>query len=123
MRKESPAGEVSVASRRPLPNVVGCAIGFCAAGSGIGSLVGTALGPWLYPPLPEGQGTQEDQILAMYGGTYLGIMVGMAAGAVAGVLYAVLVRRARLRVAESGVPHARAGDASSGSSSLDEAGR
>lgn len=80
-----------------LPSVVGCAIGFCAAGSGVGSLVGMALGPWLYPPLPEGQGTQQEQILAAYGGTFLGIKVGMAIGLVAGVVYAVLVRRSRLR--------------------------
>lgn len=39
-------------------------VGFCAAGSGVGSLVGTALGPWLYPPLAEGQGTQHEQMLA-----------------------------------------------------------
>lgn len=80
-----------------MPSVAGCAVGFCAAGSGVGSLVGTALGPWLYPPLPEGQGTQQEQILAVYGGTFLGIKVGMAVGAVAGVLYALLVRRSWLQ--------------------------
>ncbi len=80
-----------------LPSVVGCAIGFAAAGCGVGSLVGTALGPLLYPPLPEGQGTMDERVLAMYGGTFLGIKLGAAVGAVAGVLYAVLVRRSRRR--------------------------
>ena len=77
-----------MASSRNLPNVVGCSVGFCAAGNGVGSLVGMAFGPWLYPPLPEGQGTQQEQILAVYGSTFLGIKVGMAVGAVAGVVYA-----------------------------------
>ena len=39
----------------------------------------------------------DERVLAMYGGTFLGIKAGLAAGAVAGVLYAVLVRRSRLR--------------------------
>lgn len=82
---------------RQLPNIAGCAFGFAAAGSGVGSLVGTALGPWLCP-LPGGQPTHDERVLAMYGGTYLGIMVGIALGAVAGVAYAVLVRRARRRL-------------------------
>lgn len=98
---------------RHLPSVVGCAVGFCAAGSGVGSLVGTALGPWLYPPLAPGQGTQPEQILAAYGGTFLGIKVGLAVGAVAGVLYALLARRSRLRGAtpraEPGVAPERRG--------------
>lgn len=84
-----------MAGGRHLPSVIGCAIGFCAAGSGIGSLVGTAVHPLLYPPLPDGQGTPQEQILAACGGTFLGIKGGMALGAVVGVLYAVLVRRAR----------------------------
>jgi hypothetical protein len=77
------------------PSVVGCAIGFAAAGCGVGSLVGTALGPLLYPPLPDGQGTMDERVLVMYGGTFLGIKAGLVVGALAGVLYAVLVRRSR----------------------------
>ena len=80
--------------RRP-PSVVGCALGFCAAGSGVGSLVGMAAGPWFFPTPPDGQGTQHEQVMAMYGGTLWGIGLGMAAGAIAGVLYAVLVGRRR----------------------------
>ena len=84
-------------SGRHLPSVVGCAVGFCAAGSGVGSLLGTFFGRWLFPPLPEGFGTPEEQAMAFYGGTLWGIGVGMGVGLVAGVLYAVLVRRSRLR--------------------------
>lgn len=80
-----------------LPNIVGCAIGFAAAGCGVGSLVGTALGHHLYPFAIYGQGPWEDRVLALYGGTHLGMAFGAAIGMVAGVLYAVLVRRSRLR--------------------------
>lgn len=80
-----------------LPSIIGCAFGFCAAGSGVGSLVGTALTTWLYPPLAEGEGTPHERIMAFYGGTLWGIAVGMGVGLVAGVLYAVLLRRSRLR--------------------------
>lgn len=82
---------------RHLPSIVGCAVGFCAAGSGIGSLVGTCLGTWLVRPIPEGQGTPEERLRAFYAGTFEGIGGGMGVGLVAGVLYAVLVRRSRLR--------------------------
>jgi hypothetical protein len=80
-----------------LPSFVGCAIGFAAAGCGVGSLVGTALGHHLYPFSIYGQGPFEDWLLAMYGGTQLGMAFGAAIGMVAGVLYAVLVRQSRLR--------------------------
>ncbi len=80
-----------------LPSIVGCAIGFAAAGCGVGSLVGTALGHHLYPFSIYGQGPFEDWLLAMYGGTQLGMAFGAAIGIVAGVLYAVLVRRSRIR--------------------------
>ena len=76
-----------------LPSIAGCAIGFAAIGCGVGSLAGMALGPWLYPPLPEGVGTMDDQVRAVYGGVFLGTKVGAMIGAVAGVLYAVTVRR------------------------------
>ena len=79
------------------PNPFGCAVGFAAAGCGVGSLVGTALHPWLYPPLPAGQGTESERILAFYGGTFLGMKAGLVVGAVAGVVYALVVRRSRLR--------------------------
>ncbi len=72
-------------------------IRFAAAGSGVGSLVGTALGSWLYPQLPEGQGTLDEQMLTRYGGTFLGIRVGLAVGAAVGVIHSVIVRRSRLR--------------------------
>lgn len=80
-----------------MPSFVGCSIGFAAAGCGVGSLLGTAVGPLLYPTPPEGQGTIEERALAMYGGTFLGMEVGLLVGAVAGVLYAVLMRRSRRR--------------------------
>ena len=80
-----------------IPSIVGCAFGFCAAGSGVGSLVGTALTPWLWPSLQEGVGTLDEQLMARYGGTLWGILIGMGVGLVAGVSYAVLVRRSRLR--------------------------
>jgi NhaP-type Na+/H+ or K+/H+ antiporter len=51
----------------------------------------------LYPTPPDGQGTNEEKILAAYGGIFWGIGVGIALGAFIGVLYAVLVRRAKLR--------------------------
>lgn len=86
-----------MAVNQHLPSVLCCGFGFSAAGSGIGSIVGTALGPRLYPQLPKGQGTPHDQLMAMYGGTLWGIAVGVSIGAVAGVLYAVLVRRSRLK--------------------------
>ena len=82
--------------RLHLPSVIWCAIGFAMAGCGIGSLVGLPLGPWLYAPLPENAGAM-DKYIAMYGGVYFGIKVGIVGGAVIGVLYAVLVRRSRLR--------------------------
>jgi hypothetical protein len=82
---------------RQVPKFVGCTVRFAAAGSGVGSLAGTALGPWLYPPRPVGQGTTNGQELALYGGTHLGMQVGLAAGAVTGTLYTRLVRRSRLR--------------------------
>lgn len=80
-----------------LPNIVGCLIGFAAAGCGVGSLVGTAVGHHLYPFSIYGQGPWENRWLAMYGGTQLGMEVGAAIGAAAGVLYAFLVRRSQLR--------------------------
>ena len=80
-----------------LPNPFGCAVGFAAAGCGVGSLVGTGSESWLYPTLIMGHGTEREQMLAMYGGTFLGMKVGLVVGALAGVLYALLVRRSRLR--------------------------
>jgi hypothetical protein len=83
--------------RRHLPSIIGCAFGFCATGSGVGSLVGTALNHRLFPPLPPGQKTPHEQFMAFYGGTFWGIGVGMGVGVAAGVVYAVLVRRSRRR--------------------------
>ena len=80
-----------------LPNPFACAYGFAAAGCGVGSLVGMAIGPWIYPPFPEGMGTMHEQTLVSYGGVFLGSVVGIPIGAVVGPLYAVLVRRSRLR--------------------------
>lgn len=80
-----------------LPSIAGCALGFGAAGCGVGSLVGTALGSWLVPQLAEGQGKPHERFMAFYGGTFWGIGVGLVIGAAAGVLYAALVRRSRLR--------------------------
>ena len=88
-------------ARRHLPSIFGCAIGFSAAGSGVGSLVGMAIGPLLFPWPPEGQGTQHEQVMAMYGGTFWGIGAGIGVGLVAGVAYAVLVRRERFRSADA----------------------
>ena len=85
------------ANQTHLPNILGCAVGFAAAGCGVGSVVGMMLGPWLFPPLPEGVGTLDDRVQVAYGGTFLGIKVGAAVGMAAGMLYAVLTRRARLR--------------------------
>ncbi|WP_088252863.1 hypothetical protein [Fimbriiglobus ruber] len=86
-----------MADGRHLPSIPGCAFGFCAAGSGVGSIAGTALNPWLFPPLPAGRGTPHEQMMTLYGGTLQGIVMGMGVGVVAGVVYAVLVRRARVR--------------------------
>lgn len=89
-----------------MPNVAGCLIGFAAAGCGFGSLVGTAVGPLLYTTPPDGQGKMDERMLTVYEGTFLGMKVGAVVGSVAGILYAVLVRRLRLRrtaaVAEDG---------------------
>ena len=88
-------------AKQHLPNVVGCAVGFSAAGCGIGSLVGTAVWPVVRPTPPVGQATANEQILTQYGGTLLGILIGLGLGAIAGAVYAVLVRRSRLRGADS----------------------
>ena len=67
------------------------------AGCGIGSIVGIPLGPWLYPDLIEGQGTTDERVRFVYGGMYFGIKLGFVVGAIAGAVYALLVRRSRLR--------------------------
>ncbi|WP_157369017.1 hypothetical protein [Zavarzinella formosa] len=87
-----------MAEGKHLPSIPGCALGFCAAGSGVGSLIGTFLNHWLFPSLPPGQGSVREQTMAFYGGTIWGIVAGMIAGFAAGVIYAVLVRRSRLKV-------------------------
>ena len=80
-----------------LPSVIGCAFGFAVAGCGIGSVAGMALGHWLYPPLLEDQRPIKIPLDVVYSGTYFGIRLGFVLGAVTGVLYALLVRRSRLR--------------------------
>jgi hypothetical protein len=67
------------------------------AGCGIGSVAGMPLGPWLYPSLSEGQGTTDERVRFIYGGMYFGIKLGLVIGAITGVVYALLVRRSRLR--------------------------
>jgi len=49
-------GAVGISMAKPphLPNTVGCLIGFAAAGCGVGSLVGTAVGHHLYPSAAPG---------------------------------------------------------------------
>jgi len=49
-------GAVGISMAKPphLPNTVGCLIGFAAAGCGVGSLVGTAVGHHPYPPAAPG---------------------------------------------------------------------
>jgi hypothetical protein len=47
-----------------LPSIAGCAVGSGAAGSGVGSLPGTALGARPYPEFLEGEGTPEERLLA-----------------------------------------------------------
>lgn len=97
-----------MANPQHLPSVPGCAIGFAAAGCGVGSLIGTIFGSLLYPDLPGGQGTPEEKFYAMYGGTYLGIKAGLVFGAVAGVVYAILLRQSRMRkIARDIVPSAK----------------
>ena len=80
---------------RHLPSIAWCALGFAAAGSGVGSLIGTAFESALFTPLLAGQGTPHERLLAFYDGTLSGIVIGASAGSMIGVLYAVLVRRQR----------------------------
>lgn len=85
-----------MAARPHLPSVVGCVIGFAAAGCGVGSLLGTVAHPWFFPPLADGQGTTHEQAMAVYGGTFRGMAIGAAVGAVAGAVYALRERSRRL---------------------------
>lgn len=77
---------------RHRPSVVGCALGFAAAGSGVGSLVGTALTRVFFADLPPGEGTVQEQVMANYGGLLWGIALGVLVGAVVGAVYAVRAR-------------------------------
>ena len=77
---------------RRLPNPVGCAIGFAAIGCGIGSLVGSCVSPSIWPPLPEGVGTNDEKVMAAYGGLLWGMGLGAVLGFMAGNAYAFGVR-------------------------------
>ena len=78
-----------------LPNIAGCAIGFAAAGSGIGSLVGMCLHPLFWPPTPEIPGDPNELAMALYGGVFRGIFIGMAIGMFTGIIYAIEIRLIR----------------------------
>jgi hypothetical protein len=74
---------MTVQKRKHSPS--GCAAGFGAAGSGIGSLLGTFLWSKCRFQLFEGQAAQAWDA---YGGTLLGIYIGLAVGAGVGVWFA-----------------------------------
>lgn len=78
-----------MAEQQRTPSLIGCAIGFGAAGCGVGSLVGLAA--WPHAPFP----LFEQPYAGMwdfYGGTCLGTVIGFLVGAAVGIWYA---RRAR----------------------------
>ena len=82
---------------RPLPNVLGCAIGFCAIGSGVGAYTGCYVAGQLWRAIPEVERAGLPMTGFLYTCLLRGMFVGMALGAAAGVAYALLVRRARVR--------------------------
>ena len=61
------------------PNLIGCAVGFAAAGCGVGSLVGLGVGPFFFPEPPDGQGTMHEQFMAVYGGMVFAAQAGIKA--------------------------------------------
>ncbi len=84
--------------RPHLPHILGCAIGFAAAGCGVGSLLGMVFLTRLYPQPPQDQLTEHEMFMSRYGGTHWGMAIGAVAGLIAGVVYAVVVRRKRRRL-------------------------
>ena len=82
---------------RPLPNVFKCAIGFCAIGSGVGSVAGCFVAGQLWDAMPQAERAGLRLTSFIYDGMDLGIVTGMVLGAAAGVAYAVIVRRTRAR--------------------------
>ena len=80
---------------RPLPNILGCAVGFCAIGSGVGSVAGCFVAAQVWKAMPEAERAGLRLTSFIYDGMFQGIAIGMALGAAAGVAYAVIVRRSR----------------------------
>lgn len=80
-----------MADQQRKPSVIGCAVGFGAAGSGVGSLVGMVA--WTKAPFPLFDGPYA-RLWDFYGGTYLGTAIGAVVGVFVGAWYA---RRARAK--------------------------
>jgi hypothetical protein len=80
---------------RHLPSVVGCAIGFCAAGSGVGSVAGSLVGMQVWKGLSDDEraATSPTDITDLW--MFRGIFAGMVLGVVAGVTYPLVVRWVR----------------------------
>ena len=83
-----------------LPSVLGCGVGFAAAGSCVGSFAGMFVGGRLWRSLPEA-GRPASPIEVVYLWLFRGLLVGVLLGAWAGVAYARAARRSRRR------PHPR----------------
>ena len=80
-----------MSNQKRTPSMIGCAIGFGAAGCGVGSLVGMVV--WPHAPFPLFEGFHAKQ-WDFYGGTYLGTAIGALVGEFVGLWYA---RRGRMK--------------------------
>ena len=83
--------------KRHLPSILGCAVGFCVAGSGVGSVAGCFAGGQVWQGMAAAERAATSATGVVYLWMFRGILTGMTVGAAAGVGYALLVRWARLR--------------------------
>ena len=83
--------------KRKSPSVIGCAFGFGAAGSGVGSVVGVIVGRLVWMAMPDADRAQTSGMSVLYRHMDPGIVSGFAFGAFVGICYAVTVRWRRSR--------------------------
>lgn len=74
------------------PNVVLCAIGFAAAGTGVGSLVGTIIGAQVEKEVPGAADLRVSGVPLVYLWLFRGVWARALAGGLLGMWYA-LIRR------------------------------